>query len=71
MITDYAKNFEIEGKKVTKINPDRSWYQIISVEPLPKERCSLTFRLEKYGEKGSYITMGILTEEIKKNKESE
>lgn len=29
--TEYAKNFEIDAKKVTKINVNRDWSQITSV----------------------------------------
>jgi hypothetical protein len=69
---DYAKNFEIVGKKVTKILSDCEWHQITSILPLPKSTTtSLTFSLDRYGKKGNYITMGIITESKKHQKDSD
>lgn len=68
--TEYAKNFEIDSKKVTKINANRDWSQVTSVQKLAKSTISsFNFRVEQYGEKGSYMTIGIATESKKKEKD--
>ena len=60
MTTKYAANFKVEGKKVTLINGDGNWYQLTSLQPLPKNKTSTTtFRIKDYA--GCSMFMGIIT----------